>query len=85
MKLSQTIEGYTIFYNRCSELSSELASLTTEDYLQGKDEPVRRQLCYYAELLFAKAKELNSLGIDVDMHETFRTYAEMWMDKEEAA
>ena len=85
MKLSKTIEGYTIFYCRCCELSSELANLSTRDYVDGKDDPVRRRLCYYAELVFEKGKELNDLGIDVDMHETFRAYAEMSFDEEEAA
>ena len=80
MKLSELIECYTVWYMRCSELSAELASLTTKQYLDGDDVPIRHRLCYYAEALKAKGKQLQELGIDVTMHESFENYAEQWRE-----
>ena len=85
MTLAKTIESYTIWYMRCTELSKELSSLSTKEYLAGDDVPVRHRLSYYAELLEIKGKELNDLGIDVDLHETFTTYAQMWKENADLA
>jgi len=80
MTLGQMIEAYTIWYVRCTELSSELTSLTTKEYLDGDDVPIRHRLSYYAEMLEVKGKELQKLGIDVTMHESFKNYAEQWRE-----
>lgn len=83
MTLTQMIEAYAIFYVRCSEVSTELCSLTNKQYRDGDDVPIRRRLCYYAEMLEAKGKQLQELGIDVTMHESFTNYAEQWRESVE--
>jgi len=78
MTLANMIEAYTVWYLRCSELSSEIAELTTEDYSKSEHVPLKNRLCYYTDLLCLQADELTKLGIDVDLHETFKDRADKW-------
>lgn len=80
MTLGHMIEAYTILYVRCAETSTELCSLTNKEYLDGDDVPIRHRLCYYAEMLEAKGKQLQELGIEVTMHESFKNYADQWRE-----
>lgn len=85
MTLGQMIESYTVWYMRCTELLAELTSLANKEYLSGDDVPIRHRLCYYAELLELKGKELKALGIEVTMHESFIQYADMWKENSNLA
>ena len=56
--------------------ATDLCALTNKEYLDGDDVPIRHRLCYYAEMLEAKGKQLQELGIEVTMHESFKNYAD---------